>query len=208
MEKKNTILLTVIAVATLLVAVVGATFAYFTASVTTENKENNTTTVQTRTIASATMDFGSKVEASNVLPGYKTVKTVTVAGNGSAGDVDVNATITLTPSVADFGNHIKYSIYKVATATAPDASTICGESTPVTDGGQYYDSMTCTTTSLGTAVKSGTFGATAETLDVTISYNTADTYYVVVEYENDTTADQNSEQGKTFSVVMDFAAKA
>ena len=30
-NKKNTILLTVIAVATLLVAVVGATFAYFTA---------------------------------------------------------------------------------------------------------------------------------------------------------------------------------
>ena len=29
MEKKNTLLLTVIAVATLLVAVVGATFAYF-----------------------------------------------------------------------------------------------------------------------------------------------------------------------------------
>ena len=35
MEKKNTILLTVIAVATLLVAVVGATFAYFTATATT-----------------------------------------------------------------------------------------------------------------------------------------------------------------------------
>ena len=34
MDKKNTMLLTVIAVATLLVAVVGATFAYFTASVT------------------------------------------------------------------------------------------------------------------------------------------------------------------------------
>ena len=34
MEKKNTMLLTVIAVATLLVAVVGATFAYFSLSVT------------------------------------------------------------------------------------------------------------------------------------------------------------------------------
>ena len=34
MEKKNMVLLTVIAVATLLVAVVGATFAYFTATVT------------------------------------------------------------------------------------------------------------------------------------------------------------------------------
>ena len=34
MERKNTILLTVIAIATLLVAVVGATFAYFTATIT------------------------------------------------------------------------------------------------------------------------------------------------------------------------------
>ena len=39
MEKKNTLLLTVIAVATLLVAVVGATFAYFGSfNTTVENK--------------------------------------------------------------------------------------------------------------------------------------------------------------------------
>ena len=38
MERKNTILLTVIAIATLLVAVVGATFAYFTASSTAEGE--------------------------------------------------------------------------------------------------------------------------------------------------------------------------
>ena len=37
MEKRNTLLLTVIAVATLLVAVVGATFAYFASSSDTAN---------------------------------------------------------------------------------------------------------------------------------------------------------------------------
>lgn len=37
MEKRNTLLLTVVAIATLLVAVVGATFAYFAASTDTEN---------------------------------------------------------------------------------------------------------------------------------------------------------------------------
>ena len=42
MEKKNTILLTVIAVATLLIAVVGATFAYFTAG---QTNAGGTTTV-------------------------------------------------------------------------------------------------------------------------------------------------------------------
>lgn len=44
MEKKNTVLLTVIAIATLLVAVVGATFAYFSASVTNDDKTTVTAT--------------------------------------------------------------------------------------------------------------------------------------------------------------------
>ena len=44
MEKKNTVLLTVIAIATLLVAVVGATFAYFSANVTSTEKTTVTTT--------------------------------------------------------------------------------------------------------------------------------------------------------------------
>ena len=47
-NRKNTILLTVIAVATLLVAVVGATFAYFTAQGgTTARTPVNVTTAQT-----------------------------------------------------------------------------------------------------------------------------------------------------------------
>ncbi len=49
MERKNTVLLTVIAIATLLVAVVGATFAYFTATTTpsTESGVGNVTTAKT-----------------------------------------------------------------------------------------------------------------------------------------------------------------
>ncbi len=44
MEKRNTMLLTVIAVATLLVAVVGATFAYFSLSATSESNTTGTVT--------------------------------------------------------------------------------------------------------------------------------------------------------------------
>jgi len=47
MDKKNTMLLTVIAVATLLVAVVGATFAFFTASNTASGETKVTTTTET-----------------------------------------------------------------------------------------------------------------------------------------------------------------
>jgi predicted ribosomally synthesized peptide with SipW-like signal peptide len=48
MERKNTVLLTVIAVATLLVAVIGATFAYFTATVS--GTAQNTVQVTTSSI--------------------------------------------------------------------------------------------------------------------------------------------------------------
>lgn len=56
MDKKNTMLLTVIAVATLLVAVVGATFAYFslTATDSSQTAAINTTTEQLGTIALTT----------------------------------------------------------------------------------------------------------------------------------------------------------
>ncbi len=54
MEKKNTMLLTVIAVATLLVAVVGATFAYF--SLTVDNQSTATeATVKIASAATATL---------------------------------------------------------------------------------------------------------------------------------------------------------
>jgi len=208
MERKNTILLTVIAVATLLVAVVGATFAYFTATVNTTNQANNTTTVKTKTLVSAKMDMGSKVEATDILPGYKALKTVTIKGDGAAGDQAVNTVITLTPSVADFGTHVKYTLYKVATASAATNGVTCTASDPQTSTGNYYDAMTCDTSKAGAAVKSGTFsGTTPVTLDVVVEYNTDDTYYLVVEYEN-ASGEQNAEQGKTFTVAIDFAAKA
>ncbi|MBQ8902019.1 MAG: hypothetical protein IJY87_03005 [Bacilli bacterium] len=53
MDKKNTMLLTVIAVATLLVAVVGATFAYFTAENTASG--STTATVTTQAVGAVTV---------------------------------------------------------------------------------------------------------------------------------------------------------
>lgn len=209
MEKKNTILLTVIAVATLLVAVVGATFAYFTASVTNSGTEgNNTTTVTTKAIASASFELGSSVEGEDVkdaLPGYKALRSLKVVGGGDAGS-SLAATITLTPNVpAAFGTHIKYTIYKAATE---DAVT-CTASNPTIDGEKYYDSMTCnpgTATVLKTAT--ALTGTTASKVDVTVNSGTTDYYFIVVEYENVTDAQQDTEQAKEFSVAIDFSAKA
>lgn len=208
MEKKNTILLTIIAVATLLVGVVGATFAYFTATVNTKNEENSTTNIKTSTLVSAAMDFGSLVTSNNALPGYKALKTVTVKGAGNAGDQPVSAIITLTPNVTGFNNHVKYSLYKVKTKDISTKGVTCTESKPVA-GNKTYDEMTCDTSRAGSAIASGTFnGTTPVTTKVNVAYNDDDTYYLVVEYENELNADQNSEQGKAFSVAINFTAEA
>ena len=61
MERKNTVLLTVIAVATLLVAVVGATFAYFTATNTAEEVGGaGTGEVNTTKLGNTTFTFEGK----------------------------------------------------------------------------------------------------------------------------------------------------
>ena len=199
MEKKNVIFLSVIAVATLLTAVIGTTFAYFTASITTSNADNSNTTVKTKVIAGAVMDMGSKIEATGVYPGYKTVKPITVTGSGVADSQPANATITVTPSLGAFASDVTWKLYKSSTA-------ITCTSSPVTTGTQYYDNATCTIPENAEVVIDAG-GAAAKSLNVSVAYNTKDSYYLVVEYanKNDQTATQS---GQSFSIDMSFAPKA
>ena len=199
MEKKNVIFLSVIAVATLLTAVIGTTFAYFTANITTSNAANSNTTVKTKVIAGAVMDMGSKIEATGVYPGYKTVKPITVTGSGVADSQPANATITVTPSLGAFASDVTWKLYKSSTA-------ITCTSSPVTTGTQYYDNATCTIPE-GAEVVIDKGAAAAKSYDVSVAYNTKDSYYLVVEYANNN--DQTTTQsGQSFSIDMSFAAKA
>ena len=199
MEKKNVIFLSVIAVATLLTAVIGTTFAYFTANITTSNAANSNTTVKTKVIAGAVMDMGSKIEATGVYPGYKTVKPITVTGSGVADSQPANATITVTPSLGAFATDVTWKLYK-------SSSAITCASSPVTTGTQYYDNATCTIPE-GAEVVIDNGAATAKSYNVSVAYNTKDSYYLVVEYANksDQTATQS---GQSFSIDMSFAPKA
>ncbi len=94
MEKKNMVLLTVIAVATLLVAVVGATFAYFTANVTNNynqtgnNGQTNVTAskVASKTIVGTVSDEAGEFTATDVYPGHKEIAALQVQVTGEAGD--------------------------------------------------------------------------------------------------------------------------
>ena len=81
-NRKNTILLTVIAVATLLVAVVGATFAYFTA----QGGGHATNNIEVKTEAAASSSFsidknlGITADMSNFAQGTGSTQTDTMTG--------------------------------------------------------------------------------------------------------------------------------
>ena len=222
MEKKNTILLTVIAIATLLVAVVGATFAYFTATVTTTNDDNNTIEAKTYALTTVQMNYGNKVTSEGIYPGTTIVKDVSIEATCPAGSTTcepVNTVLTVTTTDNDnvFGNDIKWSLYKMSTKDDEVACTV----TPHTDGGQYYSDSVCTGLDSGTLVDTGV-GAGTKAIDIK-AYGTVkadataneahdDKYYLVVEYlnhqnEDGQTVEQNNQQGKTFTVALYFAAK-
>ncbi len=72
----NTILLTVIGIATLLVALVGATFAYFTASINNANSQ----TVSVNTAVPAGLNYvGGELQLPNAVPGDSNNMTFTVS---------------------------------------------------------------------------------------------------------------------------------
>ena len=66
-ERKNTVLLTVIGIATLLVAIVGATFAYFTAIVTTDETQS-TIVVTSSNGGTSTFTGGDAITVNNIYP--------------------------------------------------------------------------------------------------------------------------------------------
>jgi predicted ribosomally synthesized peptide with SipW-like signal peptide len=198
MEKKNTILLTVIAIATLLVAVVGATFAYFTATLTPANEGNNTVEVTTRTMVAVTYNEGAKLTATDVLPGYKGVKSVTITGDSVKTSQPVNGKFTVTPTIPEaFGEDVTWTLYKSKTGVT------CADPVINIADGQYSETVNCTIPSDKEVIISGSTEAVTSK-DISVAYDTNDNYYLVVEYANN--GDQTENQaGQSFSAEITFA---
>lgn len=218
MEKKNTILLTVIAIATLLVAVVGATFAYFTAQVnTTGTAGNEKVEVKTYALTQVEMERGSKVKSEGMYPGSVLAKDFTITAkcpDGSTTCEDVYTTLTITVnnplkdgSTTDtiFGNHISWKLYQMK--NKGDTMT-CVDGTTNNAGGKYFVSGASCTNADATLVKEGTATATYDITAIGYGDNKTDyTYYLVVEYVNEENADQNGEQGQSFDVTLTYDVK-
>ena len=82
-NKGQTIFLSVIGIATLLVAIIGATFAYFTTTMT--NDKAVTGSVTTATISDVVL-AGTEFDATNIMPGYVSEdQTFTISSNSITG---------------------------------------------------------------------------------------------------------------------------
>ena len=83
MEKKNVVFLTVLAVATLLTAIVGTTFAWFSVSITNTANVPTETNIQSATLALEYDDGSAVVTANKIVPGWSGSKTITVHNTGN-----------------------------------------------------------------------------------------------------------------------------
>lgn len=219
MEKKNTILLTVIAVATLLVAVVGATFAYFTA---TANPDGNggTDTVNTTTVGDIDLEM-APVTVSNDLkyPGGFLVVGASVTATDSDTTNDFDLTYQLNGTISNgTATELTWTLYEVESQVATPVTGCTVNEVQVGEETRYnYTGCTVDATILGgTEVKTGTVAAatgeglvTPGTATVTATGETltssnsgaATYYYLVVEYPNKESS-QDADQGKSVTATL------
>ena len=218
MEKKNTILLTVIAVATLLVAVVGATFAYFTAT-TTPSGAGEEAEVTTNTVGDVDLTMSATTTTNSLqYPGGFLVAgaKVTAKHDGSS---PYNVTYTLNGSV-DATNiaaatTLNWTLYEVTAPVSDPLGSSCQlQETKVGEETRYYYTGCTVSESLtgvsdankideGTVVggQTATIEKTGEKLQSAADPGTDTYYYLVVEYPN-MEASQDADQGKTITATL------
>ena len=213
MEKKNMVLLTVIAVATLLVAVVGATFAYFTASIQNDyngqgsngsaNISSGSVGTNTTVVAEVDGQAGS-FEATDVYPGHKEVAALKVTVEG---DTAQSIDITYSPTSNNFPDgSITLKVYKGTDSEniGEDGNYFRCESKTGTSGGSqtFYEECTVEESTLGTQLGSthnltqAEAGSTVVLATDSLTSETG-TYYVVVEFVNKDSEAQDTAQSKT-----------
>ena len=196
-NRKNTILLTVIAVATLLVAVVGATFAYFTA-------QGGNTVQQNVTVTSGRTTNGSFVT-------YGQISISANQDNFAQGKPDLtdSATGVVTYSsneqdASDFCYNVTLNIasnnfeYTTAPTNTPEYSTFTGGTTLI-------NALDITTTQTDVQIPTTAGGNDYKhVLSAGVSETVYDYWRFTVTFDN-LDSDQNANTEKNFTATIDFA---
>lgn len=180
MERKSTVFLTVIAVLTLLIAVVGATFAYFTVTIT--GNENATSTIIKTANIKITYTSGDNIYIENAEPGSTGTLTFTVENEG---DRALDYYVKWSDVVNTFASseHPEELVYSVAVTDGSSNSlyTLNNTIAPSTDG---YININSTD-------------------PITIAPGVTHHYAITLTFMEMNSA-QNYNQGKTFSAEADI----
>ena len=216
MEKKNMVLLTVIAVATLLVAVVGATFAYFTATSTTSGNEKTTsaTTAQLATLSWTADETGRSPQ---VYPGFKAFQAYTLAAGGT-GSARYQLKLTANVDPAFKSGDVTYSIYKATSEVTSSLFTPGNANVDTTTEpgvarysitGAAFDSEGLTAVvenePLTTVSDTVITGVGVQNVN-TINGGTTEYYVLVLDFPNKNEA--QTQQNATFSASLKLTAMA
>ena len=212
MEKKNVVFLTVLAVATLLTAVVGTTFAYFTATVA-GNGTAQATTITTANNLGITFSDGDNISDTNIVPGWQSPrsKTITVTNNGDTAvnyQIDwINVNNTFSKGTSNSDDFVYSLTKKVGSGSATNVIGTTGYATAASTkalaagfekvDGKAYGAATGVTVGTSStvipvaAVPAGT-GTTSATLVPSTSIAAGETHtYVLTVYFAETGVEQN-----------------
>lgn len=205
-QKNNNTVLVIIAVATLLVALVGATFAYFTATVNNESAQS----IEVTTASPATLEYRSTdtLALTNASPGPEATKTMTftvknplttTGGQSNTKSYKYDLYLTsLTDDFSDASGGLEQLMLSVTQTTDGDSTLKIGN-TPLT--------INLTN---GTQVLAATRStdATIHGKDVVIEQEIAPgethTYSATIEFK-ETNSNQDSNQNKTYSGYFEIA---
>lgn len=215
MEKKNVVFLTVLSIATLLTAVIGTTFAYFTASINTSGVQS-TGTVTTAILPGLTVASGTIQGPTTIYPGWGGYQVVTANGSspsGSTATASGSYTLKFTDVTNNIGNDLVADVYTatgsgVTVTTANYDASAC---VPTSNASGHYSMTGCTFTpgaTFGTAIATGVAVANDTVLDNnTFDKDTNRTYVIVYRFVNNTSAAQEN-QGTTFTASVTAVARA
>lgn len=221
-KRDNKIILSVIGVAVLLVALVGATFAYFTAMINSDSS-TGTVNVQTDKLANLTLDTQVSDPGQVVFPGWIGWQKVQVTASGDTNSkTKYKLDLIVESSSANANNLLKDVQYAVCSSTTekempftsatPDAitDTDSGIVKHFMAGGNVSLPTGCTDIVADNATpENGTKISNTGTINIvnsktiTVGENNADTtdyYYILYRYINKD-ANQNEGSGISFSIV-------
>lgn len=172
-QRRQSTFLVVVGIATLLVAIVGATFAYFSITVS-GNDTASSIVVTTQNLGSVTFLDGTDINATRIYPGWSATKNFVVENKTEDADGEISYAIILDVTTNTINDPA--FVYSLSGSSDNGGTTISVANVQVPTGQE---------TNNGGILK----GTDTHTYTFTIIFN-------------ETSTDQNTAQGKDFSGVL------